>query len=222
MNVLYCAYRGWALNVLHDIRDLLVPNGHDCRVAYSPEDLVSLNESFNPDVIIIVGWSWKVPEEIVRSKVVVGMHPSNLPEYAGGSPIQHQILDGRTESVATLFKLNEKFDRGDIIDKEPFSLVGHLDDVFESLEDATFKLLKRFLDTFPNFVAVPQTNCGVIRKRLKPEDSKLPAPPIKCSELWNAIRAREDPYPNAYFEDETGRLVIRWAEFIPAGQETKS
>jgi hypothetical protein len=67
-----------------------------------------------------------------------------------------------------------------------------------------------------------------IVKRLKPEDSRLPlmplsspaastgdAPQMTCRQLWDFIRCREDPYPNAFFEDETGRLVITRVEFYP-------
>lgn len=232
MKILFCAYRDWAL----DVFDAFVMQNPGMELAKTPDEMERVARSEKWDVIVIVGWSWKVPADIVNSNLIIGMHPSDLPDYAGGSPIQNQILDGITETSATLFKLNEKFDKGEIIDKEPISLVGHLDEVLENIAGATVVLLHRFFVDYPNNTYTAQEGEGKSVRRLKPEHSRLPNPcelveaetyghaggdefniekRYTCKELWDFIRCREDPYPNAYFEDETGRLLIKWVEFEP-------
>ena len=37
---------------------------------------------------------------------------------------------------------------------------------------------------------------------------------MTAQNLYDTIRCREDPYPNAYIEDETGRLIFKRVEFI--------
>jgi len=218
MKILFCAYRNWAENVLFHISPILGYNS--LTLVRTPEELEKRTASEEWDVIVLVGWSWKVPAEIVDSRLVIGMHPSDLPMYAGGSPIQNQILDGIEQTNATLFKLSEKFDDGEIIDKEPIDLTGHLVQVFDNITKATSNLILRFVKNFPNNTYTKQTGERHVVRRLKPEHSKLPLPDngngnMTCKELWDFIRCREDPYPNAYFEDDTGRLIIKRVEFIP-------
>ena len=218
MKILFCAYRDWTEVILYAISPTLRDNS--LTHVRTPEELEKRALSEEWDVIVLVGWSWKVPAEIVNSRLVIGMHPSDLPVYAGGSPIQNQILDGIEQTNATLFKLSEKFDDGEIIDKEPINLTGHLSQVFDSIAEATSNMILRFIRNFPNNTYTKQTGERHVVRRLKPEHSKLPLPDdgngnMTCEELWNFIRCREDPYPNAYFEDETGRLVIKLVEFIP-------
>ena len=210
MKFLFGAYRDWAIKAISGSKCL---DGHEVRAECTPEAFNAAAESQDWDAIIVVGWSWKVPVAIVNSKLVVGMHPSDLPMYAGGSPIQNQILAGLTESKATLFKLNEKFDGGEIVDKEPISLTGHLDEVLSSIGHATSVLIDRFVTAFPNYTLTKQVGNGTQVRRLKPEHSRLQNPGLTCKKMWDIIRCHEDPYPNVYFEDETGRLTIKIAEF---------
>ena len=43
------------------------------------------------------------------------LHPSKLPLFAGGSPLQNQIIRNVKQSAVTLFIMNEKIDQGNII-----------------------------------------------------------------------------------------------------------
>ncbi len=211
MKVLFCAYRDWAIKASAEIRK----SGAFVTYVTNLDDMVKIAREQMWDVIIVVGWSWKVPNDIVNSTLCIGMHPSDLPAYAGGSPIQNQVLNGIEETKATLFRLRENFDSGEIIDKEDISLQGHLSSILENICQATSKMLVRFVSKFPNNEFTSQPSGGNNVRRLKPEHSKLPNPAMTCKEMWNHIRCREDPYPNAYFEDETGRLVIKLVEFEP-------
>jgi methionyl-tRNA formyltransferase len=190
----------------------------------NPDGLIRRTNEEKWDVIIAIGWSWRIPDEIVNNNLVIGMHPSDLPAFAGGSPIQNQIVAGIEKTNATLFRLTSKFDAGDIIDKEPVDITGHLTDVLSNISDATFELIARFITNYPNNTYTKQTSLENASSfsRLQPRDSELTLPStyrtmntLTCKELWNEIRCREDPYPNVFFEDETGKLVIKLVEFEP-------
>ena len=39
---------------------------------------------------------------------------------------------------------------------------------------------------------------------------------MSAREIYNFIRCREDPYPNTYYEDDTGTILFKSVDFIPA------
>src|SRR5581483_9154885 len=136
----------------------------------------------------------------------------------GGSPLQHQIIDGVRETKATLFRLTDELDGGEIVAKAPLSLEGHLSEVLDRLAAASADLVAGFVERLPDIDLEPQGGDGFRRARLRPEDGRLRAADfaaLTCAQLYDRIRAREDPYPNAYLEDETGTLRFRRVEFEP-------
>ena len=221
MHVLFCGYRDWALTTLANVKSL-VPDVDFALVSNPEEMAAALAKGEKPDLILCVGWSWILPPSLVDSIPTVGIHPSDLPAYAGGSPIQHQILDGITDTRASLFRLTSKLDRGPILAKAPLSLEGRLSEVFDELASVSSRLICGFLRDYPaslerTVLAESDFQEGP-RKRLLPKDSELTFEKISkmnCRELYDFIRCHEDPYPNAYFEDETGKVLIKCAEFEP-------
>lgn len=222
MRILFCGYRDWALGALEKLSDR---SGNVFDLAQTPDELAWHTHDTDYELILVVGWSWKIPDEVLDKSYVVGMHPSDLPDYAGGSPLQNQILAGIEETNASLFRLTSKFDAGSILGKTKIDLRGHISDVFAELTRVTVVLLDDLVEKFPLIEEIPQVGSGNHVRRLKPEHSKLRNPigsldgcllkPLTCKEMWDFIRCREDPYPNVYFEDETGRLVIKRVEFEP-------
>jgi methionyl-tRNA formyltransferase len=237
--IILAGYRDWATSAFSraDV-------GH--MIARSPDELLQYITQVQPDAVFLAGWSWLLPSKLVDSTLCVGVHPSALPEFAGGTPIQHQILAGVQATHATLFRLRSQLDAGEILDQEPIDLRGHLDAVFSSLETATVMLLQRFAcaldagvvqsrpqpvidqqDMIDRICAADsarddfwpvQLSANGTLKRLTPQDSRLPWHGLgnaSCRQLWDAIRCREDPYPNAYLEDDTGRLTFTRVEFTP-------
>lgn len=215
MKILFCGYRDWATAVLH-VLEATFPDVRFCH-ATTPEGLIRLTNVARHDVILLAGWSWKVAPEVVNEQIVIGMHPSKLPEYAGGSPIQHQIIDGLKSSEATLFRLTSKLDGGDIVSSVPYSLEGHMSQVFDELTRATTELFTGLIRSWPNLSYRTQEQ-STVKRRLKPEDSRLSKEAFitrTCANLYDVIRCREDPYPNVYVEDETGKLTFKVVEFEP-------
>jgi len=213
MRVLFCGYRDWAGEVLMNL-ELGMPHVQFDH-AYNPDDLRDLVRDNRYDLIAVVGWSWKIEQAIVENNVVIGMHPSKLPDYAGGSPIQNQIIDGLKESEATLFRLTPKFDEGPIVGSRLYSLEGHLATVLNNIAIATFVLFVELISAWPNLPSRSQTPSRPHR-RLKPEQSevtKAQLATMPLDKLWDMIRCRDDPYPNVFIKDETGKLTFKLVEF---------
>lgn len=214
-SVIFCAYRNWAINVYESIK--VKYNNLDFYLAENQSDLVKLlSNSLKPNYIICVGWSWLVPDQIVDDYLVVGIHPSDLPEYAGGSPLQHQISEGITDTKSSLFRLTKHIDSGPILAKVDLSLEGNLDNVFTNLTSSSIELISLLLDGNTERADSKKEQKIQSRKRLTEEDGKLSTDDFNqmtALELYNFIRCREDPYPNAYFEDNSGRLWFSSVKF---------
>jgi methionyl-tRNA formyltransferase len=214
----FAGYRDWAVAILDGLRSK--HRAVTLRHADTPEKLAALINGDNPAAVLMAGWSWILPNDEVEKQPIYGLHPSDLPAYAGGSPIQHQIIDGVTESKVSIFRLCPGVDSGPIINKADLSLNGHLDEIFDRITECGIGLFADIMTAFPDVSETPQPPVShAATRRLRPEDSRLEKSKIAeltCRDLFNLIRAREDPYPNVFIEDETGRLSFKRVEFDPA------
>jgi methionyl-tRNA formyltransferase len=209
LKILFCGYRDWAIQTFDVLSFWSSLNGDHLSLATNPEAFNTRTNRTSFDITALVGWSEILPAEYVESNYTVVVHPSDLPEYAGGSPIQHQIIDGLTKTKATLIKASAKLDAGPIIDKEDLSLEGDLRDIFSNLADASFELLKRFLLNYPNHKEIKQ-NRTTLKKRRTPSMSEIKLEDFKSStaeQIYNKIRALQDPYPNAFIVCGDGKKL---------------
>ena len=203
--ILCITYRSWASEIYNSLQ-IALPN-LDFKIVHKKSDFdESIIYEFSPDIILWYGWSWKVPDKILDKYTSLCLHPSPLPKYRGGSPIQNQIMDGVKTSAVTIFKMGKGLDDGDIISQSIFSLEGDIKDIFRRMSDlgfsSTFEIItKGYLLREQNHKEA--TNCT----RRKPSDSEITINEIKnytAEHLHNKIRMLTDPYPNAYIKCKDG------------------
>lgn len=212
MKILCCAYRDWAKNIYNSLEKHFIE--HTFIRINSKEDLDSLDlNKEGPDLILWYGWSWIIPEDILKRYYSVMLHPSPLPKYRGGSPVQNQIVNGEETSAVTLFKMDGGIDTGDIIGQKHFSLTGDLNDVFDKITEIGISLSHDMIKNFDSLTLIPQDHSqATYFKRRKPSQSEITLEDLKylkASEIHNKIRALQDPYPNAFIVCKDGtRLYI--------------
>lgn len=75
-----------------------------------------------PDLIILAGFLWRFPEEILRNypNKVINIHPALLPKYGGkgmyGMHVHESVVENNeTETGITIHYVNEHYDEGAII-----------------------------------------------------------------------------------------------------------
>ncbi len=144
---------------------------------------------------------------------VVNLHGGRLPEYRGANVLQWAIINGETETAATLHYVDDEgVDEGPIIAARKVEI--RQDDTAltlrENLASAGRDLLRHWL---PRLIegrvpARPQdTRNAKVWPRRKPEDGRidwsLPDERIRC--LTRALIA---PWPGAFYFDGAGRKVI--------------
>lgn len=214
LRVTFCAYREWALKAIEKVRiscDIVVADIVKSEREY--QDIVLQYPDGYVDCIVLVGWSWIIKDDTLKRFLCVGMHPSDLPMYRGGSPIQHQIINGLEKTRISLMTISpDGVDIGDIWAKEEWDLSGHtMTQILESLSVSTETLLRSFFESFGKIEPTKQIlSEGSYYKRRKPEESRVTwdsLSKMKLKDVYNLIRALGDPYPNLYIEDEAGNVL---------------
>lgn len=222
LNVVFCGYRDWADEIFNVVANHKNINVKKIIKSYDEYKIFEEQPKSDIDLILFIGWSWIIPESITDSKLCVGLHPSDLPLYRGGSPLQNQIINGITSSKVSLITLSNKLDAGEIWLKEDLSLLGDsMDDIFDNIVKSSIKILNNFFNDYPNIIPQSQDFLqGSYYKRRTPEQSKISLNEIgdlSLLELYNFIRCLTEPYPNAYIEDESGnKLIFKAVKYIPA------
>ena len=146
MNIACISYRDWALKI-YDKLELNNSKNHNFLIFRSKKEFDSEKlVDFKPDLILWYGWSWLVDNIFVDEYTSIMLHPSPLPKYRGGSPIQNQIINGEKNSAVTLFKMTRKLDDGDIYKQLPFSLIGSLDDIFNRIIKLGYKATQEIIN----------------------------------------------------------------------------
>lgn len=208
MNIALIGYRTWALEIYKNII-----KSYDCNyyLVESKDDFSELKlRDFKPDFVLFYGWSWIIPGSLINDFNCVMLHPSPLPKYRGGSPIQNQIINGETEGAVTLFLMDEGVDTGPIINQKKISLEGSLQNIFERIIDVGVELTLNFLKDGYSLKAQDHSKASSFKRRL-PKESEITSNEIKnkdASYLYNKIRMLQDPYPNAYIKTADGKKLI--------------
>ena len=215
-NIIFCGYRSWAFEV---IQEVLSEFGETISftICVDPNALKKAVENKNQkiDLIFFIGWSWIVSDYIVDNYTCICAHPSSLPEYRGGSPIQHQIINGEENSEVTFFIMNKEIDCGPIICSIFYSLLGSLEEVIGDIicaaEEGVVYIINEFIKV-GKVHSVIQKEIKPIYKRRTPNMSEIEVSDFKkyfAKDLYNKIRALQDPYPNAFVTCKDGtRLFI--------------
>jgi phosphoribosylglycinamide formyltransferase-1 len=75
-----------------------------------------------PDLIVLAGFLWKMPEEIVKAypNKIINIHPALLPKYGGkgmyGIKVHQTVLENKEkETGITIHYVNEHYDEGEFI-----------------------------------------------------------------------------------------------------------
>lgn len=221
--VIVCAgYRDWAKRIFEMVKAETRNEGHTFIDVERPDDLFRVQDddrAYTPNIVLVYGWSWIIPEVQLESAVpFVCLHPSPLPRYRGGSPLQRQIMAGEYWSAVTLFKLKKgPVDSGPIIDQRPLTLEGSLADILGRISiigaNMTLDLLRRaVLPLKPQI----ETEATTYPRRTPAESELTPnnLHGMTARQLHDKIRALDHPdYPPAFIRGADGkRLVIHSTE----------
>lgn len=92
------------------------------KISFAETLLLDQISSYNPSLIILAGFLWKIPDQLIKSfpNKIVNIHPALLPKHGGkgmyGQHVHQAVLAaGDKESGITIHYVNEIYDSGNII-----------------------------------------------------------------------------------------------------------
>ena len=89
---------------------------------YRSDTVLEILRCLDPDLIVLAGFLWKIPETIVLEfpQKIINIHPALLPKFGGkgmyGMHVHQAVLKaGEKETGITIHYVNEAYDEGRII-----------------------------------------------------------------------------------------------------------
>ncbi len=173
-------------------------------------------KSYNVDLAVVVAYGHLIPGQMlaVPQHGFINLHASLLPKYRGAAPVPFAILDGEAETGVTIFRLNERFDEGDILDREIIPITG---------DDTTATLLEKMAPIGAELVCkvvgeleagwahfVPQLDAEATKAPKMNKDDGLIHWHAPGEQIDRMSRAYQ-PWPLAYTYVQQGKKKLRMA-----------
>jgi len=204
----------------HGIEPLIMENPLDS------QSIVRLRVA-RPDLLLSFYYRRILPDEMLEEPPLgaFNMHGSLLPKFRGRAPVNWAVAKGETQTGATLHRMRNRADTGEIVDQEavPIGLDDTAIEVQRRVTAAAVAVLARRLDELKEGTApsVPQDESKATRfGRRRPEDGRIDwSRPAR--EVHDLVRAVTHPYPGA-FTDLFGGKTFVWRTRLPglAGHDT--
>ena len=174
-----------------------------------------------PELVFSFYFRHMLPGEILELPRLgaFNMHGSLLPKYRGRAPVNWAVLNGETETGATLHVMNARADAGDIVDQEPVE-IGPDDsalDVQHRVTAAAVAILARRLEELKAGTAPrrPQDETQATKfGRRRPEDGQIDWSQ-SARRVHDLVRAVTHPYPGAFTNVFGGGRTILWKTRLP-------
>jgi methionyl-tRNA formyltransferase len=190
------------------------PNGDELRGAV---------RRAQPDFIFSFYYRHMLPADVLAlaPRGAYNVHGSLLPKYRGRVPTNWAVLNGETETGATLHEMTAKPDAGAIVGQTSVPILPDdtAQQVFDKVTVAAEQTLWRVLPALlagaaphlPNELAQGSYYGG-----RKPEDGRIDwAQPAE--RVYNLIRAVAPPYPGAFTDVGNTRFIVARARLVPVG-----
>ncbi|MDA3929460.1 MAG: phosphoribosylglycinamide formyltransferase [Prolixibacteraceae bacterium] len=87
---------------------------------YKSTNVLESLKGYDVDIVVLAGFLWLIPENLIRNFTIINIHPALLPSYGGkgmyGNKVHEAVVANKeTESGITIHFVNEKYDEGQTI-----------------------------------------------------------------------------------------------------------
>lgn len=171
-------------------------------------------EDLGPDLLFSFYYRSMLDDMLLRipKRGAFNMHGSLLPRYRGRAPVNWAILNGESETGATLHHMIARADSGDIVDQLAVPILRDDDalDVMAKVTTAAETVLVRSLPRLLDGTAprIPQQlEMGSYFGRRRPEDGRI-GWQRSAMEIHNLVRAVAPPFPGAFTDIRGSRWWI--------------
>ena len=108
--------------------------------------------SYKPDLIVSCAYGQYIPSSIFSYPHLgsLNIHPSALPKYRGGAPIQRAVMNGDHSTEVCLMEVAEKMDSGAVFARIPYEIDPEITagELFEALKAPAKQLITEYLPLY--------------------------------------------------------------------------
>jgi methionyl-tRNA formyltransferase len=185
---------------------------------FTPASLKSAEEqaafaAHNADAAVVVAYGLILPKPILNAPQhgCFNLHASLLPRWRGAAPINRAIMAGDAETGATVMKMDEGLDTGDmaLIERIPIGAAMTAGELHDTMAPRGAKLMAQ---------AISELEQGRLKLTPQPQDSVTYAAKIDKVETridwgrpWNTVHDHMRglaPFPGAWFELGKDRIKV--------------
>ena len=182
--------------------------------------LLETVQSLQPDLMLVWSYPMLLPPELtgLAAMGAFNIHSGKLPEYRGGHVMMWALINGETESAATLHRIDAGIDTGPVVAEERFAI--EWDDDIASLQGklavAGTALLTKWWPALAGGTApqTPQDESRARYYRMRTPDDGLIDWAQSSIQIYNLVRALVAPWSGAFTAIGGTRLVIRRTETL--------
>lgn len=198
---------------------------------YAPEDVnhplwVDRIRDLQPDVIFSFYYRHMLSDEILSLAPQGGfnLHGSLLPHYRGRAPVNWALVNGETETGATLHKMVKRPDAGDIVGQQKVTIADSDTalTLHKKVLEAAQAVLKEQLPKLKNgtatFTKQDESQASYFGRRAAADGEILWHKSAK--EINNLVRAVTEPYPGAFSYLGQRKLIV-WRSRVLDTQHDK-
>ncbi|MBC7782565.1 MAG: methionyl-tRNA formyltransferase-like protein [Burkholderiales bacterium] len=177
-------------------------------------DLAGLWQGMTIDLLFAISWRYMIPRAVFQ-KARLGayvIHDSLLPQYRGFAPTVWAVVNGESQTGATLFEIADGVDEGRIIGQQsvPVGPDETIRNVMDRVTEAYLQLIKTHLPSLIDGTAgrtVQDESVATYTCKRTPEDNQINWD-SRSDVILNLIRGVTRPYSGAYTFLNGNRLVI--------------
>nr|SAY42908.1 Bifunctional polymyxin resistance protein ArnA [Serratia marcescens] len=198
---------------------------------YAPEDVnhplwIDRIRDLQPDVIFSFYYRHMLSDEILSLAPQGGfnLHGSLLPHYRGRAPVNWALVNGETETGATLHKMVKRPDAGDIVGQQKVTIADSDTalTLHKKVLEAAQAVLKEQLPKLKNgtatFTKQDESQASYFGRRTAADGEILWHKSAK--EINNLVRAVTEPYPGAFSYLGQRKLIV-WRSRVLDTQHDK-
>ncbi|WP_274864337.1 bifunctional UDP-4-amino-4-deoxy-L-arabinose formyltransferase/UDP-glucuronic acid oxidase ArnA [Serratia marcescens] len=198
---------------------------------YAPEDVnhplwVDRIRALQPDVIFSFYYRHMLSDEILSLAPQGGfnLHGSLLPRYRGRAPVNWALVNGETETGATLHKMVKRPDAGDIVGQQKVTIADSdtaltlHKKVLEAAQIVLKEQLPKLKNGTATFTRQDESQASYFGRRTPADGEILWHKSAK--EINNLVRAVTEPYPGAFSYLGQRKLIV-WRSRVLDTQHDK-
>lgn len=197
--------KSWFIPFGNELLILLSEKGHEVTYVHNKSDIEKSDICFILSCISIMNDGY-----LAMSKHNIVVHASDLPQGKGFSPMQWQVLEGRSDIVLTMFEAQKEFDAGPVYFKRTLHLEGNelYIEMREKLGSMMVEMCDQYIQHMNELTPDEQSGKETFYHRRTVKDDELDIKKT-LEEQFNHFRIADNENHPLYFKYKNRKYILK-------------